>query len=300
MPSTPGPQLPGFIGSSAGTCTVLLAADASSVVGVRLAPGGQIGWVPGGSGARLLRLQVLDAGALAIGEPLGPLRGPFASLPPLVNTISSASLRKVPIVSAAPTGTARISRSGLGRRTPRSAARTETTRAQLAADWGHEDLESSLREPPAPLHGHRVAEITIAVGSPAAGHRLGYVAWPPGCTPVSLLRGGRLRAANPVTILRHGDRVSLLVPAPGRPARTSDGTVSAAGSAAPVDSFAPISTTSPDASEVPGWRVTAPLTRTRPPASICFRVRPDASANRCARHSARVVDAETVWRAGGG
>ena len=32
---------------SARTCTVLLATDASSVVGVRLAPGGQIGWVTG-------------------------------------------------------------------------------------------------------------------------------------------------------------------------------------------------------------------------------------------------------------
>ena len=78
-----------------------------------------------------------------------------------------------------------------------SAARTETARAQLAADWGHEDLESSLREPPAPLHGYQVAEITIGAGSPAAGQRLEDVAWPPGCTPVSVLRGGRLRPAGP-------------------------------------------------------------------------------------------------------
>ena len=32
---------------TAGTCTVLLATDPSSVVGVRLAPGGQVGWVTG-------------------------------------------------------------------------------------------------------------------------------------------------------------------------------------------------------------------------------------------------------------
>ena len=115
-----------------------------------------------------------------------------------------------------------------------SAARTETARAQLAADWGHEDLESSRREPPAPLHGYRVAEITIAAGSPAAGQRLEDVAWPPGCAPVSVLRGGRLRPVGPGTVLRPGDRVSLLVPAPGRPARTGDGAAPSAGSAAPA------------------------------------------------------------------
>jgi chloride channel protein, CIC family len=53
------------------------------------------------------------------------------------------------------------------------AARAETARAQLAADWSHEDLESSLRDPSAPLHGYRVAEITIPGDSPAAGQRLG-------------------------------------------------------------------------------------------------------------------------------
>jgi rod shape-determining protein MreC len=47
------------------TSTVLLATDATSVVGVKLARGGQAGWVTGqgtaGSGGQLLRLQVLNA-----------------------------------------------------------------------------------------------------------------------------------------------------------------------------------------------------------------------------------------------
>jgi chloride channel protein, CIC family len=116
------------------------------------------------------------------------------------------------------------------------ASQAETARAQLAADWGHEDLESSLREPPAPLHGYQVAEITIADDSPAAGQRLEAVAWPRGCTPVSVLRGGRLRPASPAIVMRPGDRVSLLVPAPGRPARASDGAVPSPGGAAPVPS----------------------------------------------------------------
>jgi CIC family chloride channel protein len=115
-----------------------------------------------------------------------------------------------------------------------SASQAETARAQLAADWGHEDLESSPREPPAPPRGYRVAEFTIAGDSPAAGQRLEAVAWPPGCTPVSVLRGGRLRPVGPAVVLRPGDRVSLLVRALGRPARASDGAVPSPGGAAPV------------------------------------------------------------------
>jgi rod shape-determining protein MreC len=59
---------------TARTSTVLLASDPNSVVGVRLAPHGQIGWVtgqgPGRAGGALLRLQVLDSTALRIGGQL--------------------------------------------------------------------------------------------------------------------------------------------------------------------------------------------------------------------------------------
>jgi rod shape-determining protein MreC len=60
---------------SAQTCSVLLATDATSVVGVTLAGSGQIGWVTGpgktGSGSGLLRLQVLDENAaLTAGQQL--------------------------------------------------------------------------------------------------------------------------------------------------------------------------------------------------------------------------------------
>ncbi|HEX6522157.1 MAG TPA: chloride channel protein [Streptosporangiaceae bacterium] len=98
-----------------------------------------------------------------------------------------------------------------------STARAETARAQLTADWDHQDLDSSLREPPSPLPGHRIAEITIAADSPASGQRLGDVAWPAGSIPVTVLRAGRLRTADPGTVLRAGDRISLLAPAPRTP-----------------------------------------------------------------------------------
>jgi rod shape-determining protein MreC len=73
------------------TCTVLLASDARSVVGVRLAPGGQIGWVTGqgsGAGTPLLKLQVLDSAALKVGTPL----------------VSAASVRDRPYVPGVPVG----------------------------------------------------------------------------------------------------------------------------------------------------------------------------------------------------
>ncbi len=78
---------------SAQTCAVLLTTDATSVVGVTLAPSGQIGWVTGPgktrSGSGLLRLQVLDENAvLTAGEQL----------------VTSASVNNRPYVPGVPVG----------------------------------------------------------------------------------------------------------------------------------------------------------------------------------------------------
>lgn len=88
-----GSGLVGQVVSVSGrTCTVLLASDARSVVGVRLAPGGQIGWVTGqgrgSSGAALLKLQVLDDAALKVGGQL----------------VTAASVRERPFVPGVPVG----------------------------------------------------------------------------------------------------------------------------------------------------------------------------------------------------
>jgi rod shape-determining protein MreC len=84
------------IAVSPDTSTVLLATDPKSVVGVRLAPGGQVGWVTGegggragGAGSGLLKLQILDAGlALAPGEQL----------------VTAASVHDRPFVPGVPVG----------------------------------------------------------------------------------------------------------------------------------------------------------------------------------------------------
>jgi rod shape-determining protein MreC len=87
----------GLIGTvtavNAQTCSVLLATDATSVVGVTMATSGQIGWVTGpgksSSGTGLLKLQVLDENAnLSVGEQL----------------VTSASIHDRPYVPGVPVG----------------------------------------------------------------------------------------------------------------------------------------------------------------------------------------------------
>lgn len=76
------------------TCTVMLATDSSSQVGVELAPSGQIGWVTGpgktASGTGRLALQILDASA---------------ALRPGMQLVTSASVKDRPYVPGVPVGT---------------------------------------------------------------------------------------------------------------------------------------------------------------------------------------------------
>jgi rod shape-determining protein MreC len=78
---------------TAHNCTVLLATDASSQVGIEMAPGGELGWVTGPgktpSGSGLLQLQVLNASA--------PLRRGE-------QVVTSASVNDRPYVPGVPVG----------------------------------------------------------------------------------------------------------------------------------------------------------------------------------------------------
>jgi chloride channel protein, CIC family len=93
-------------------------------------------------------------------------------------------------------------------------AQAGTVQAQAAADWEHHDAQAIRHQPPAPLPGYQVAEITITKDSPAAGRKLADIAWPPASTPVSVLSGRRLRPPDNEITLAAGDRVSLLIPVP--------------------------------------------------------------------------------------
>jgi chloride channel protein, CIC family len=81
-------------------------------------------------------------------------------------------------------------------------------------------------QPPAPLPGYQVLEVSIGADSPAAGRALGSLAWPPGWIPVSALHERSLQEPDPGLTLAPGDRVSLLAPAPGpsSPAQPGDQT----------------------------------------------------------------------------
>jgi CIC family chloride channel protein len=97
------------------------------------------------------------------------------------------------------------------------ASREQATQGQLAAGWALPDPTSSVTQPSTPLSSYRVLELTIQASSPAAGAGLDTVTWPPGCTPVSVLRDRRLRDPDPGITLKPGDRVNLLVPNPPPP-----------------------------------------------------------------------------------
>jgi CIC family chloride channel protein len=67
------------------------------------------------------------------------------------------------------------------------------------------------------LGAYHVTEVALIEESPATGRRLGDLEWPPGARPVSLLRDRRLCPPTAQTILRPGDRISVLVASPKDP-----------------------------------------------------------------------------------
>jgi hypothetical protein len=72
-------------------------------------------------------------------------------------------------------------------------------------------------QPPAPLPGYQILEITISAGSPSAGQALGDTTWPPGWIPVTILDNHTLRDPDPAITLAPGDRVNLLAREPRSP-----------------------------------------------------------------------------------
>ena len=92
-------------------------------------------------------------------------------------------------------------------------------------------------EPPTPLRGYRVLEVSVGPDSPAVGRPLRSLRWPPGSIPVAILRQRSLRDADPDLTLAEGDRVSLLAPVPaGLPSAAPGGERDGGCSAGPVRS----------------------------------------------------------------
>jgi CIC family chloride channel protein len=94
-----------------------------------------------------------------------------------------------------------------------STQQPEAARARLATGPEQDGAGSSLREPPAPLPGYQIIELTVGPDSPAVGTRLDAIVWPPGSTPVAVLRGHAQRPPGSAVTVHPGDRISLLAPA---------------------------------------------------------------------------------------
>lgn len=117
----PGGLVGRVIAVSGQTATVLLASDPSSVVGVRLEPSGQIGWVTGdgraGAGTGLLRLQILN---------------PAAVLKPGAQLVTAASVHDRPFVPGIPVGVIAAVRNRAGALTARALVRPYANFTALA------------------------------------------------------------------------------------------------------------------------------------------------------------------------
>jgi rod shape-determining protein MreC len=149
---------------SASTCTVMLATDPSSVVGVRVAPGGQVGWVAGQgrgpAGTGLLKLQVLDPSALKTGEQL----------------VTAASVRDRPFVPGVPVGVVVSVRSKAGGLTGQALVRPYASFGTLdvvgivVSPPRHDPRYSVLppRPKPAPPASPSPSPSSTAPSSPAA------------------------------------------------------------------------------------------------------------------------------------
>jgi CIC family chloride channel protein len=85
---------------------------------------------------------------------------------------------------------------------------------QIRAAQPQQANERAAAQPPDPLPGYRVVEITVPDDSPSIGQRLSDLSWPAGYLPVSLLRDRYLRPADPELVMRSGDRIALLTEGP--------------------------------------------------------------------------------------
>jgi len=93
-----------------------------------------------------------------------------------------------------------------------SASTHEAEEGALASEFAVDDPESHLHEPPSPLVGYDVIEVTVGPASPQLGRPVGEVPWPPGCLVVAVTEGSEIVSPREDIELRVGDRVILLAP----------------------------------------------------------------------------------------
>ena len=95
-----------------------------------------------------------------------------------------------------------------------------------AAEFAVEDPSAAIHAPSNPLRGYEILELRIHADSPARGHRVAEIQWPPGCIVAAITQGREIHAAHPDLELQPGERAIVLAPIgevqrPARPSVTS-------------------------------------------------------------------------------
>ncbi len=164
---------------TADTCTVLLATDPSSVVGVRMAPEGQVGWVTGEGSSRTgpgeLKLEVLDPGAV---------------LKPGEQLVTAASVHDRPFVPGVPVGTVISVKNKAGALTAQALVRPYVSFASL-------NIVGIVIAPP--RHNPRFSVLPPKPPKPAPAAGSASQVWPPVWSPGS----GQPGTAGPTTAAGH-------------------------------------------------------------------------------------------------
>lgn len=90
------------------------------------------------------------------------------------------------------------------------ATAAEAAQGEQAARFAAPD-PSGQHAPPNPLGGYSILEITITEHAAAAGRQVDEIQWPARSVVVATTHRGRTIAARDDTVLRPGDRISVLV-----------------------------------------------------------------------------------------
>ncbi|HWF49202.1 MAG TPA: chloride channel protein, partial [Solirubrobacteraceae bacterium] len=101
-----------------------------------------------------------------------------------------------------------------------SSSARDIERGAIAADFAEKEPEADAHKPSAPLKGYEIVEITVSPESPALGHRVGDVAWPPGSLIVAITKGHNIVSVGKDIELHAGERIILLAPT-GAPPRSA-------------------------------------------------------------------------------
>ncbi len=107
-----------------------------------------------------------------------------------------------------------------------SSGEEEIEEGAVAAEFAVEDPSAAIHTPSTPLRGYEILELRIYAESPARGHRVAEIKWPPGCIVAAVTRGREIHAARPDLELQPGERVIVLTPTheerePARPGVTN-------------------------------------------------------------------------------